>query len=43
MRVEGWQGGMHCNGDVRAEETATGAGGTHPTGMHSCFNMFVDK
>ena len=26
-----WQGGMH------AGEMATEAGGTHPTGMHSCF------
>ena len=27
-----WQGGWACV----AGETATAAGGTHPTGMHSC-------
>ena len=25
---------------MRAEETATEAGGTHPTGMQSCFTCF---
>ena len=40
-----WQGGgMHAREagmpgkwGVRAGETATEAGGIHPTGMHSCF------
>ena len=28
---------MHCRGaGMHAEETATEAGSTHPTGMHSC-------
>ena len=34
-----WQGGMHgreWQGACVAEETATAADGTHPTGMHSC-------
>ena len=26
---------------VRAEETATEAGGTHPTGMHSCTELLI--
>ena len=29
------RGGMH-GGGVHAGEMATEAGGTHPTGMHSC-------
>ena len=36
-----WQGsveGVCVVGDVRAGETATKAGGTHPTLMHSCFD-----
>ena len=28
-----WQGGMH------GRETATAADGTHPTRIHSCFQM----
>ena len=40
-------GGVHGRGQgacmsgrgVRAGETATEADGTHPTGMHSCFNI----
>ena len=38
-----WQGGMCGRGCVHgmeacvAGETATAAGGMHPTGMHSCF------
>ena len=32
-----WQGGVHCRGVVMAGESATGADGNHPTGMHSCF------
>ena len=31
------RGGMHGRGACVAEETAITAGGTHPTGMHSCF------
>ena len=36
-----WQGGMcgvgvHGRGGMRAGEMATEAGGTHPTGIHSC-------
>ena len=32
-----WQEGMHGRGGACvAGETATEAGGTHPTGMHSC-------
>ena len=31
-------GGMRGRGrGLRAGDTATEAGGTHPTGMHSCF------
>ena len=31
-------GGVHAKeGGCVAGETATAAGGTHPTGMHSCF------
>ena len=38
-RVCVWQVGMHVGGGVcMAGETATAAGGTHPTGMHSCIN-----
>ena len=42
-----WQEGMHGrrdlhgNGDVCAGETATEAGGTHPTGMHSCYFIII--
>ena len=46
---EGGQGGMHGGGHAWqgadacvAGKTATAAGGTHPTGMHSClFNFHV--
>ena len=31
-----WRGGMHGRGACMAGETAIVAGGTHPTGMHSC-------
>ena len=41
------EGGMHGKGcvhgkgeGIHAGETATEAGGTHPTGMHSCFITF---
>ena len=52
MHGEGhvWQEGMHGSGcvvrghawqgDMRAGETATEAGGTHPAGMHSCRKTF---
>ena len=30
-----WQGGHAWQGDMCAGQTATEAGGTHPTGMHS--------
>ena len=30
-------GGVHAKGGCVAGETATAAGGAHPTGMHSCF------
>ena len=30
------RGGMHSRGACMVGETATAAGGTHPTGMHSC-------
>ena len=30
------EGGMHGRGPCVAGETAAAAGGTHPTGMHSC-------
>ena len=39
VRGEGgcaWQGGATWKGGVHAGEMATEAGGTHPTGMHSC-------
>ena len=41
-RGHAWQGGVHGRGDMHgrgawvAGEAATVAGGTHPTGMHSC-------
>ena len=38
--------GMHGGGHVRARETATEAGGTHPTGMHFCYyymQLFMNK
>ena len=31
-----WQGGMCGRVGMHAVEKATEAGGTHPTGMHSC-------
>ena len=34
-------GGLHGKGGVRARETASEAGGTHPTGMHSCFKIIL--
>ena len=34
-------GGMRGRWGVHAGETATEAGGTHPTGMHSCFTLCV--
>ena len=36
-RGHAWQEGVHGRGACMAEETATAAKGTHPTGMHSCF------
>ena len=33
-------GGMRGRGVCVAGETATAAGGTHPTGMHSCCGSF---
>ena len=30
-------------GRVHAGETVIDAGGTHPTGMHSCSNLFLLK
>ena len=35
------EGGVHGNGGMRAGETATEAGGMHPTGMHSCFQNYL--
>ena len=32
-----WMEGVCVVGDVRAGDTSTKAGGTHPTLMHSCF------
>ena len=34
-----WQGGMHGRGACMAGKTAIAAGGTHPTGMHSCTDL----
>ena len=35
-------GGMHGGGGVcMAGESATAAGGTHPTGMHSCLKSIL--
>ena len=31
-----WQGGVRGQGACVAKEKAISAGGTHPTGMHSC-------
>ena len=33
------EGGMRGKGGMHAGETATEAGGTHTTGMHSCLNL----
>ena len=44
-RGHAWQGGacmaggVHGRGACVAGETATTVGGTHPTGMHSCFRF----
>ena len=39
-----WKGGVHGGGRVAGGmcvgEMATEAGGTHPTGMHSCFSNY---
>ena len=35
----GGGGGMHGGGRGVAGETATEVGGTHPSGMHSCFSI----
>ena len=49
--VGAWsRGGVHGPGGVcmvrggawSPPETATAAGGTHPTGMHSCFSFFFE-
>ena len=32
-------GGMHGGGRGVAGKTATEVGGTHPSGMHSCFSI----
>ena len=40
----GWSGGLGPRGWVPGEpnpQTATAAGGTHPTGMHSCYDLFL--
>ena len=36
-----WCAGVHCKGGCVAGETATAAGGTHLTGMHSCLNIIL--
>ena len=37
-----WQcGGVNGKGSMCAGETATEAGSTHPTGMHSCLEIFA--
>ena len=36
------QGGVNGKGGMCAGETATEAGGMHPTGMHSCYIMVSD-
>ena len=43
-----WQGSMYGRGHVwrgacMAGKTAIAAGGTHPTGMHSCFHAVFNK
>ena len=43
VRGERWGGGMHGEGSVCAGQTATEAGGTHPTGMHSCSFVNYDQ
>ena len=39
-----WRGhalqGSMCGGGHACSKTATEGGGTHPTGMHSCFVLF---
>ena len=35
-----WQGGMGGRGACVAGKTAIAAGGTHPTGMHSCLLQY---
>ena len=37
-----WQGACMARGACVAGETATAAGGTHPTGMHSCLYRMID-
>ena len=34
-------GGVRGSRACVAGETATAAGGTHPTGMHSCLHIFL--
>ena len=38
-----WQGvvGINGRGHVCGGEAATEAGGTHPTGMHSCLSLCI--
>ena len=39
-----WKGGMHGRGEAyMAAETAINVDGTHPTGMHSCCQIFLVK
>ena len=42
-RGHAWQRALGCvhGRGMHARETATEEGGTHPTGMHSCFTLFV--
>ena len=44
MAERAWERGRawqkeHGRGGVHAGETATDAGGTHPTGMYSCYRL----
>ena len=40
----GGQTGMRDGGRMPwVQETATEAGGTHPTGMHSCINFLLQE
>ena len=40
---DAWSGGCLVPGGGDPPETATAAGGTHPTGMHSCLTFCFEE